>query len=142
LTAPSGTTLRIVISENGQRINFGADCFPRAEMPNVVDCFVTHGARVTFETVSAPAVTETVALAVGCNNVVLTWPDATPTSQVAAAVSPAEALIAVWRFDAAQERFFGFAPQAPQASDLPLVNRLDAVFLCLSAPGTLARPAV
>jgi hypothetical protein len=142
LTAPTGTTLRIVVSENGQQLLRAADCFPRAEMPNVVSCFVTHGAQVTFETASAPAETEMVALVAGCNNLVLTWPNGTPTSQVAAAVSPADAVIAVWRFDAAQGRFFGFSPQAPQASDLATVNRLDAVFLCLREPGTLSRPAV
>jgi hypothetical protein len=142
LTAPAGTTLRIVESENGQRLIWGADCRPYPNMPNSVGCFVTPGARVTFETVSAPAETETVALAAGCNNLVLTWPDATPTSQVVAAVTPDAALIAVWRFDAAPGHFFGFAPQAPQASDLPMVNRLDAVFLCLRTPGTLARPAI
>jgi hypothetical protein len=142
LTAPTGTTLRIVATENGQPLIWGADCMPYADMSNVIGCFVTPGARVTFETVSAPAPTESVALATGCNNLVLTWPNGTPTSQVAAAVSPAEALIAVWRFDAAQGRFFGFSPQAAQASDLTMVNRLDAVFLCLRGPGVLARPVV
>jgi hypothetical protein len=142
LTAPAGTTLRIVATDNGQPLIWGADCMPIPDMPNVVGCFVTPGARVTFETTSAPAETETVALVAGCNNLVLTWPNGTPTSQVAAAVSPAEALIAVWQFDAAQGRFFGFAPQAPQASDLTMVNRLDAVFLCLREPGTLARPVI
>jgi hypothetical protein len=86
--------------------------------------------------------TETVQLFVGCNNVSLTWPSGTTTETVAAAVAPAGALVAIWRFEAAQTRFLGFSPQFPQASDLRTVNRLDAVFLCVNAAGTLGRPAL
>jgi len=131
-----------VESENGQWLIWGADCRPYADRPHVVGCFVTPGARVTFTTVGGSEQTESVALAAGCNTVVLTWPNGTPIGQVVGAVRPAEALIAVWRFDATQGRFFGFSPQAAQASDLTMVNRLDAVFLCLRGPGMLARPVV
>jgi hypothetical protein len=73
---------------------------------------------------------------------VLTWPDGTSVATVAAAATPPSAVLAIWSFDAAQGRFVGFAPQAPQASDLTTVNRHDAVFICVQALGTLNRPAI
>ena len=93
-------------------------------------------------TIGEPAPGEGVRLFAGCNNVSLTWPSGTPTSEVAAAVSPSGALVAVWRYDVAQGRFLGFAPQFPQASDLTTVNGLDAVFICTREPGTLTRPVI
>ena len=90
----------------------------------------------------APSPTETVQLVQGCNNVALTWPTGTPTGQVARAVTPGAALVAIWRYNTTTQRFAAFAPAFPQASDLTTVNRLDAVFLCLAAPGTLTRPVV
>ena len=95
-----------------------------------------------FVPVNLTVVTEPVPLAAGCNNVALTWPDATPSSTVAGAVSPPDTLSALWRLDNATQRFQGFAPGFPTVSDLPTVNRLDAVFFCISRPGTLARPRV
>ena len=89
-----------------------------------------------------PGPTETVALAAGCTNVSLTWPDGTPTGAVARAIAPPARLVAIWRYDAAQRRFLAFSPRSAQASDLPTVDRLDAVFICMDAPGTLTRPAV
>ena len=91
---------------------------------------------------ATPGATETVALVAGCTNVSLTWPDGTPTGAVARAITPPAALVAVWRYDAAQRRFLAFSPRSAQASDLPTVNRLDAVFICMSGPGTLARPVL
>ena len=85
--------------------------------------------------------TEMVPLVAGCTNVALTWPDGTPTGAVARAITPPQALLAIWRYDSARQRFQAFSPQAPQASDLLTVNALDAVFICMSAPGTLTRPA-
>lgn len=140
LTGPSGTTLRIVDTENGQPLIWGADCRPYPDTPNVVGCFVTPGARVTFTTTGVSAPIEAVPLVAGCNNVVLTWPNGTPTSHIADAVNPSDALTTVWWFDAAHGRFLGYSPQAPHASDLPLVNRLDAVFVCVRTPATLTRP--
>jgi hypothetical protein len=89
-----------------------------------------------------PAEIEGVELGAGCSNVTLTWPDGTPTGAVARAVTPPAALVALWRYDAAQRRFLAFSPRSAQASDLTTVNRLDAVFICMEAPGTLIRPAV
>lgn len=90
----------------------------------------------------AAAQVEQVALVVGCNNISLTWPNGTAATEVAAAVAPAAALVAIWRFDAVARRFLGFSPQFPQVSDLRTLNRLDAVFLCVRADATLTRPAL
>jgi hypothetical protein len=86
--------------------------------------------------------TETVELFRGCNNVSLTWPNGTPTTMVSAAITPASNLISIWRFNNLQQTFQGFAPQFVQQSDLQTVNRIDAVFICMSGPGTLARPVL
>jgi hypothetical protein len=95
----------------------------------------------TLPASAAPtAATETVALVAGCNNVVTTWPGATPSSTIAASVTPAGGLLAIWRYDAAAARFLGFAPQAVGASDLTAVNRLDPVFICMNTSGTMTRP--
>jgi hypothetical protein len=76
----------------------------------------------------------------GCNNVALTWPYGTLTGEVAASITPASALVAIWRFDNTAQTFQGFAPRFPETSNLTAVNRLDAVFVCMSAAGTLTRP--
>src|SRR5581483_3169052 len=78
----------------------------------------------------------------GCNNIALTWPTGTALATVDAAVNPADALIAIWRFDSAAQRFRGFAPAAGPANDLTTVRMLDAVFVCLSAAGSLALPGL
>jgi len=70
----------------------------------------------------------------GCNNISLTFPEGTTSEAVVQAVSPAGAVEAMWRYDASQNRFLGFSPAAPQASDLLTVNFLDAVWLCISIP--------
>jgi len=70
----------------------------------------------------------------GCNNIVLTFPEGTASQTVVEAVSPAGAAESMWRYDASQNRFLGFSPAAPQASDLLTVNFLDAVWLCISIP--------
>lgn len=83
-----------------------------------------------------------VGLTVGCNNVTLTWPTGTPADEVAAAVSPTAAVVAIWRFDAATQRFAGFAPGFASISDLNGVGRLDAVFVCVGQAATLSRPSL
>ena len=86
--------------------------------------------------------TESVELFTGCNNVSLTWPTGTDTSVVAEAISPSSALQAIWRFNNVEQTFVGFSPQFPQVSDLKTVNLIDAVFVCMSAPGTMMRPVL
>ena len=50
--------------------------------------------------------------------------------------------MAIWRYNNTTQTFQAFSPQFPQASDLTTVNRLDAVFVCMDATGTLTRPAI
>jgi inhibitor of cysteine peptidase len=75
----------------------------------------------------------------GCNNIALTFPDGTTSEAVVQAVSPAGAAESMWRYDSSQNRFLGFSPAAPQASDLLTVNFLDAVWLCVSIPEAAVR---
>lgn len=79
----------------------------------------------------------------GCNNIAVSFPDGTPSQTVVEAVTPARGAEAMWRHNAAQNKFEGFSPAAPQASDLLAVNLWDAVWLCVSAaslPGPLPPP--
>ena len=127
----------------------GATCTPVDNQRNVLRCTVqptVDGTEVLIGILIAdppptPGGTETVELFAACNNVSLTWPNGTPTGAVARAITPPSALVAIWRYDNATQRFQAFSPQFPQASDLLTVNRLDAVFICMSGPGTLSRPA-
>ena len=80
----------------------------------------------------------TVQLYPGCNNISLTFPDGTASETVVEAVTPSGALQAIWHHNAAQNRFEGFSPTAPQASDLLAVDFLDAVWLCVT--GAAAAP--
>jgi len=87
-------------------------------------------------------------LAVGCNNVALTYPDGTPVGVVVGSINPQGAMYAIWRLNAAPPTpgvgptYEGFAPAAPEASDLQGVNFLEAVFLCVSVPSAVTMPAV
>ncbi|MGH3577110.1 MAG: PKD domain-containing protein [Mycobacterium sp.] len=83
----------------------------------------------------------TVQLVQGCNNVALTFPDNTPTTTVGNGVSPASALLSVWKlYDPQNQKYHAFFPGATQATDLPSVNRLDAVFICVNAAATFTEP--
>jgi hypothetical protein len=84
----------------------------------------------------------TVDLYAGCNNIALTFPDGTACETVVDAVTPAGVVGAMWRHNAAQNKWDGFSPAAPQASDLKTVNLWDAVWLCLGGapPPVLAAP--
>lgn len=84
--------------------------------------------------------TEQIQLFTGCNNVAVTWPTGTATSVVAAAISPPSALIAIWRFDNASQRFVGYSPIPNAPNDLNTVNRFDPVFICVNSNATLTRP--
>ncbi len=86
--------------------------------------------------------TESIELFRGCNNVSLTWPTGTATSAVAAAISPASNLVAIWRLNNVSQTFSGFSAQFPANSDLTTVNVIDAVFVCMTGPGTMARPVL
>jgi hypothetical protein len=88
----------------------------------------------------------TVQLYSGCNNIALSFPDGTDSQTVVNAVTRAGVVQGMWRHNAPQNRFEGFSPAAPQASDLLTVNQWDAVWLCLApAPSNtvwLCRPGL
>lgn len=104
--------------------------------------------EATPEIFPPPTPPRIVNLAVGCNNVALTYPDGTPVSVVVGSIDPSGAMYAIWRLNSSPPppapgpTYEGFAPAAPQASDLQGVNFLEAVFLCVSVPATVTMPAV
>jgi len=58
-------------------------------------------------------------------------------------VAPAEALDAIWKFDAASSTWEGYSPSVPaDVNNLALVDRLDAIFVCVNAAATIARPVI
>jgi hypothetical protein len=78
-----------------------------------------------------------------CNNISLTFPNGTPSQTVVQAVTPAGTVETLWRFNGPLNKFEGFSPAYPQASDLISVNFLDAVWLCMTTgapPGSTAPP--
>lgn len=77
----------------------------------------------------------------GCNNISLTFPDGTASTTVAQSVTPAGMLQSMWRHNASMNKFEGFSPAAPQASDLATVDFLDAVWLCLPVATPTAQAA-
>jgi hypothetical protein len=84
------------------------------------------------------------ALQAGCNNVVSTFPDGSPGVTVVAGVSPANT-VAIWKFDNIAQAFKAvFFPSSPSGGqppvDVPVLNRLDPIFLCVSTPATLVEP--
>jgi hypothetical protein len=87
--------------------------------------------------------TAAVALATGCSNIVLSWPLGTSLADVAAAVTPTNALTAIFKLDAARGRYRGYMPTAPAfANDYIAVEAaLEAVFVCVNQSANLARPS-
>jgi len=83
---------------------------------------------------------ETKTLVAGCNPMSSTYPDNTAVTTLGAAVSPAGALISIWKFDAGVWR--GYSPDYPTYSDLSEVDRLDVVFICVDRAGSFQRPKI
>jgi len=101
-----------------------------------------HGLSVQAQPVASitlPSPGGTEQLYSGCNNIALTFPDGTASETVVQAVTPAGVVQAMWRHNAALNKFEGFSPAAPQASDLLTVNFLDAVWVCVTGPPTPTR---
>ena len=103
----------------------------------------TPGAATETPTVTptgAPGGVETVPIIAGCNPLAWTGTDATPIATVASAVAPSGILVALWEFEGGV--WMGYSPQFPDVSDLTQKNRLDVVFVCVSAAGTFSRPVI
>jgi len=112
----------------------------------LVVVFVTSGLSVRAQpgaSIALPDPGETKQLNPGCNNISLTFPDGTASDTVVQAVTPAGALKAMWRYDAAMKTWLGYSPAAPPAaSDLLTVGFLDSVWLCVGeSPGASASPS-
>lgn len=82
---------------------------------------------------------ESVSLVAGCNNVALTFAAGTPITQIAGQIQPASALRSIFRFDAGAGRFVAFSPAVPATvNDYRVIDRrLEAVYICMNAPGLL-----
>jgi len=109
----------------------------------VVVLLAAHGPSVRAQpvaTITLPSPGGTKQLWPGCNNIALSFPDGTASQAVVQAVTPAGAVQAMWRHNAALNKFEGFSPAAPQASDLLTVNFMDAVWLCLAGTPPAAPP--
>jgi hypothetical protein len=125
--APGTYTVTLTVSAPGQLSSIGS---------TVVIGGGSSGSTAT----QPPAASARVDLNAGCTNVVLTWPDGTPIETVLAALSTGGSLNAIWWLDAAARQFRGFSPRPGAPNDLVTVSRLQPVFICLTAPGTLSRP--
>jgi hypothetical protein len=77
-----------------------------------------------------------------CNPVASTYPDDTPIATIAGAVSPSANLLSIWWLDAASGRWLGYSPQFVAQSDLTAVDRLEAIFICVSSASTWSRPLI
>jgi hypothetical protein len=77
-----------------------------------------------------------------CNPVASTHPDGTPPATIAAGVDPSDAVNAIW-FLVAGEGWLGYSPDVPaELNDLQSVDRLDAIFICVTADATVTMPPV
>ena len=104
---------------------------------------VTPGGATATPTITptgTPGGVETLALIAGCNPLAWTGGNGTPTANIASAVSPSEILVALWQFEGGV--WLGYSPQFPEVSDLTQVDRLDVVFVCVSATGAFSRPII
>jgi hypothetical protein len=101
----------------------------------VVSGAASHPARAqSVATIALPEPGEARELYAGCNLLSLTFPDETAIEEVVEAVTPPETVQALWRQTPALDRFEGFSPAFPQASDLLRVDFLEAVWLCVGPP--------
>jgi len=111
----------------------------------LVVALVTSGLSVRAQPTASIALPDpggTEQLNPGCNNISLTFPDGTASDTVAQAVTPAGALQAMWRYDAALKTWEGYSPAAPPAaSDLLTVDFLDSVWLCVGGAPSAAPTA-
>lgn len=68
-----------------------------------------------------------------CMPVAVSYPDATPIGAIAGAVTPSGVLERLWQFDGVT--WLAYSPQAPAASNLTQMDRLDVVLVCISGSG-------
>jgi hypothetical protein len=105
----------------------------------------TSGRLTPPSTPARAAVTDTVPLFPGCNNVALTWSAGTSLDTVAQGVTPAGALESIFRYDNTQQRYFGYSPlpaarEAGANDYTAIIRALEPVFVCMNEAGELNRP--
>lgn len=109
-------------------------------VPGLVAAVLLLATALAPRSVSAQ---RTVDLVVGCNPVAITYDDGTPATTVGEGVAPAGSLISIWKFLPAEGRWIGYSAGAPpEVSDLQTVERLDALFVCVNAVGTITMPSI
>jgi PKD repeat protein len=148
-TTNSGATIVSCVWSFGDN-NSSAPCANASHTYNTNGTY-TAVATVTDSSGAAVAATtsvaisggsRTVTLTAGCNNVPSTFADNTPTGTLVNGISPQASLLSIWKLsDPSSGRYRGYFPGATQASDLPTLNRLDAIFVCISGPATLTEPS-
>jgi hypothetical protein len=118
-------------------------------MTNPGNYTVTAGQPLTINVINRQAATqpqtEAIGLIAGCNNTALTWPMGTPVSTVAAAVTPANAVEAIWRQTVVGDRlvFQAWSPAPGAPSDYMVTGvRPEAAWICVRFPATLNRPVL
>lgn len=74
----------------------------------------------------------------GCSRVTSTYPDSTTADALADAVSPAHALVSLWKRDAGD--WLGYSPSYPSVSDLFHQDFQDLVFICTSGEAEFFAP--
>lgn len=80
------------------------------------------------------------ALNPGCSQVIVSpGPGATP-AQLAAAIADPSALVAIWHYDNAAQRFTGYFPDPSAPSDFTSLATVDTVFICVSAATSITTP--
>jgi hypothetical protein len=110
-----------------------------------VSSAATATAAAAATATAAAGATESVTLVGGtCNPVASTYAENTPIATIAGAVSPSGILISIWWFNASINDWQGYSPQFPSSdiSDLTEVDRLEAIFICVSTAGTWSRPLI
>jgi hypothetical protein len=145
LVPQTGTTGGLT-SDNPGQVQF--TLFPtgaavQTEVDVTITCAVASNPDVkAISVVRIGRERESLDLLAACNPLASTWPDETPIETVVEAVTPPEALDAVWAFDAESSTWQGYSAAAPEASDLLFVNQLDAISVCMNASGAISRPVI
>ena len=84
---------------------------------------------------------EQIQLAAGCNSIVLTWPSGVMIHDVVAAITPADAVKAIWLRVPGTDTYLSYAPDAPQmVGGLRTAGYLETVQICMRSAGVLTRP--
>jgi hypothetical protein len=111
---------------------------PLGESPNVARCPLgRYSNLVRFTANAMPPVREAIRLLQGCNMIMPAWLAGRPLAAVATAIAPVGALEAIWWRDLSTGRFRAWSAHPDAPNDAATIDRLDRVFICMRAPGTL-----